>query len=441
MSDLKQFDRGNCPEIYRITGVCDALQAPPKSSFLGRMTRILTLSVRVSVPVAILGLGIYAFSLFSIPVEEEKKDEKEAKLIRTNVTDLRVCDYSVTVHANGIVQPFNEVAFSAEVAGRVTQISPCFEVGSFFSRGDLLLEIDDQDYKTALDIAEASKLGAEATLDLATQELQRLEELLKSNNVSEAEVMQASANKKQAAASLQTAAAGVEQAKRDLARTKIHAPFDGRLRSKTVGLGQSIGAGTPLGIAFSVELAEVRLPVSSRELQFLNLPEDENQPAVEIELSDAISENSPDRWKAKIVRTEGTLDVNSLELFAIARIEDPFGLKTNKPTLRVGQPVEASIPGATLHGVVALPRSAVRQLDKIYLVDNQKLTLSTKTIEAVWSDEEYVIVRDTSIADGNSLSTTSLVYAPEGAKVEIIPDIELAAAADQTEQDKKAATN
>ncbi len=424
-----------------MTGVCDALQPPPKLSFLGQIARSLTLAVRVSVPIAILGLGIYSFSLFSIPVEEEKKEEKEAKLIRTNVTDLRVCDYSVTVHANGIVQPFNEVAFSAEVAGRVTRISPKFEVGSFFSCGDLLLEIDDQDYKTALEIAEASKLGAEATLELATQELQRLEELLKSNNVSEAEVMQASANKKQAAANLQTTTAGVEQAKRDLARTKIHAPFDGRLRTKTVGLGQSIGAGTSLGIAFSVELAEVRLPVSSRELQFLNLPEDENQPAVEIELSDAISENSPDRWKAKIVRTEGTLDVNSLELFAIARIEDPFGLKTNKATLRIGQPVEAAIPGATLQEVVALPRSAVRQLDKIYLVDNQKLTISTKTIEAVWADEEHVIVRDTSIADGNSLSTTSLVYAPEGAKVEIIPDIELAAAADQTEQDKKASTN
>ena len=52
MSDLVQFDRGNCPEIYRITGVSDALQAPPKLSFFGQIARILTLSVRVCVPVA-----------------------------------------------------------------------------------------------------------------------------------------------------------------------------------------------------------------------------------------------------------------------------------------------------------------------------------------------------------------------------------------------------
>ncbi|MEM7558372.1 MAG: hypothetical protein AAF394_04560, partial [Planctomycetota bacterium] len=133
------------------------------------------MSIRVIVPIAILGLGAYAFSRFSIPVEEEAKEEKEAKLIRTNVTDLKVCDYDVFIHANGIVQPFNEVAFSAEVAGRVTHISPRFEVGSFFSQGDLLLEIDDQDFKTSLAIAEASKLGTEAALDLAAQELQRLE--------------------------------------------------------------------------------------------------------------------------------------------------------------------------------------------------------------------------------------------------------------------------
>ena len=58
-----------------------------------------------------------------------------------------------------------------------------------------------------------------------------------------------------------------------------------------------------------------------------------------------------------------------------------------------------------------------------------------KTIDPIWSDEDYVIVRDPLLHRGNFLSTTHLVYAPDGAKVEIIPDVELTASADQASTD------
>ena len=141
-------------------------------------------------------------------------------------------------------------------------------------------------------------------------------------------------------------------------------------------------------------------------------------------MRDAVSEASETVWNAKIVRTEGALDRDSLELFAIARVEDPFGRKSGHPPLRIGQPVAASISGKVLQNVVALPRGAVRQLDQICLVDETELTLTTMTIVPLWSDEQYVIVRDPLIEDGAWLSTTRLVHAPDGAKVEIIPDIE-----------------
>ncbi|MEM7474231.1 MAG: efflux RND transporter periplasmic adaptor subunit [Planctomycetota bacterium] len=409
-------------------------------SFTSKLLHGIGILCRVLIPCGILALGGYAYLVLSVEVGEEKKEDEKKNLIRTNVEELHITDFDIVIETNGIIQPVNEVAFSAEVSGRVTSISPQFEVGSFFSHGDLLIEIDDSDYRTALAIVEARKLGAEAALELAKQDYERLEQLLKSNNVSEAEVMQAAATRKQASATLETAIADVEQAERDLERTKIYAPFDGRLRAKSIGLGQSISAGTPLGIAFSVELAEVRLPVSGKELKFLDLPERENDPALVIRLRDGINEESEHEWSAKIVRTEGTLDANSLELFAIARIKDPFGLKSGKAPLRIGQPIKAEIPGDSLSNVIAIPRASVRQLDQIYLVNSEELTISSRTIDAVWSDENHVIVRDLSIADGNLLSTTSLVYAPEGAKVEIIPDIELAAS-ESSQSDNATVTN
>ena len=183
--------------------------------------------------------------------------------------------------------------------------------------------------------------------------------------------------------------------------------------------------GSTLGVVFAVDFAEVRLPIAGRELQFIDLPELADDSPVEVELRNAINEASETVWKAKIIRTEGVLDEDSLELFAIARVDDPFGRKTGHPPLRIGQPVVGSIVGNVLTDVVALPRVAVRQLDQVFLVDKSELTLMAKTIFPIWSDEGYVIVRDPSIPDGALLATTHLVYAPNGAKVEIIPSIHL----------------
>jgi RND family efflux transporter MFP subunit len=327
---------------------------------------------------------------------------------------------------------------NAEVSGQIINISPAFEAGSYFSKGDVLVELDARDYKTTVAVTEARLLGAWSALKLATQNLERSTTLFRSNYGSEAAVNQAIANHEQASAELDAAAAQVEQAKRDLERTKIQAPFDGRVRQKSVGLGQSVGPGTTLGVVFAIDFAEVRLPIKARELPYLDLPELPDDSPVEVELRDAISNTSETVWKAMIVRTEGALDEDSLELIAIARVDDPFGRKSGHPPLRIGQPVIGSIAGRVLDNVVAFPRGAVRQLDQVFFVDKTELTLFSKTIVPIWSDEEYVIVRDPLIADGALLSTTSLVYAPNGAKVEIIPDIEITNATAITNTTNKA---
>lgn len=389
-----------------------------------RLTGLFGVLARSALPICILAAGTGAYSILSNEPEKPKSPPVEKQDLRTKVTELRITDYPVVIKTHGIVQAHNEVSISAEVPGLITHVSPSFEVGSYFSEGEILVELDAQDYTTALALAEAQLLGARAALQLARQVHEQNLKLVAKDVVSETEVSQTSAALAQAEAQLDSATAGVEQAQRNLERTKIRAPFDGRVRQKAIGLGQSVGLGTPLGVVFAVDFAEVRLPIAGRELQFLDLPELAGDRPVEVTLRDAVGEASSTIWKAKIVRTEGALDADSLELFAIARIDDPFGLKSGEPPLRIGQPVEGSIVGKTLTGVAALPRAAVRQLDKVYLVDQTELTLSSKTIEPIWSDEEHVFVRDASIRDGSWLSTTHLVYAPDGAKVEIIPEVE-----------------
>jgi RND family efflux transporter MFP subunit len=396
---------------------------PPTPSSAPGPPTLLSRLGRLTVPALVLAAGVVAYLILSAEPEKAKNSPGVTQPIRTRVQELQVRDYPVAIKTHGVVRPCDEVTLSAQVSGLITRTSPAFEAGAFFAEGETLVELDANDYRIAVAVAEARLLGAKAALQLATLDHERNLKLFRDKLISDAAADQTSAVRAQAAAEVDSAIAQVERAKRDLDRTKIRAPFDGRVRHKAVGLGQSVGPGTPLGVVFAVDFAEVRLPIAGRELQFLKLPEKLDDPHVDVELRDAVGGASGTVWKAKIVRTDGALDDNSLELFAIARVDDPFGLKSGNPPLRIGQPVTAFIAGRLLTNVVALPRMGVRQLDQIILIDKQDLTLTPKTIIPLWADEEHVVVRDPAIHDGVLLSTTQLVYAPAGSKVEIIPDI------------------
>src|SRR5690606_28700860 len=121
----------------------------------------------------------------------------------------------------GVVQAHNQVTLSAEITGVVTHVSPSFEVGAYFAEGELLVEIDPQNYETAVSMAESRLLAAHSALDLAKLNEERKLRLIKSNAVSQAEVDEASANREQAEADVELAAAQLEQAKLDLRRTKV----------------------------------------------------------------------------------------------------------------------------------------------------------------------------------------------------------------------------
>ena len=416
-----------------------------QSSAGGGLTRILGVLLRIALPVVCLVAGAYAFQHLSVAVEKEKEPPAEKKLIRTRVAELLSQDYPIIIKKNGIVQSHNQVTLSAEVIGKVLHVSPSFEVGSYFKAGEVLVELDARDYKTSLAMAEAQRDGATAALELAQLNYEQQSRLVARNAAPQADLNQALAARAQAESSLDSAKSQFDQAKRDLERTKILAPFDGRVRLKDIGLGQSVGTGTPLGTIFAVDFAEVRLPIAGPELQYVDLPEHAGDLPVSVELRDAINPESKTVWNARIVRTEGALDENSLELYAIARIDDPFGLKSGDPPLRIGQPVNGSIVGKVLEDVVAIPRTSIRQMDQVYLVDKTELTLSAKTIAPIWSDAQYVLIRDPKIPDGTLVSTTRIVYAPDGAKVEIIPEVDSATATVSTrmdsESDAKSATN
>lgn len=402
----------------------------------------LSILIRLLPPIIILAVGWFAYLTLSIEPEETKKVKGKPRPIRTQVVELVAQDYETKIITQGNVRPHDQITLNSEVTGKVVRISANFEDGAFFKAGEILVELDTADFEAAVANGEAqvARMTSGYALEKAEsdQARQNWEKLSPDLNENPDPLVLRIPQLKQAEANVKSAEAQLGRAQRDLERARIRAPFDGRVRQRAVGLGQAIRTNSSLGTIFASDYAEVRLPISAEDLPLLDLPERLGDLPVEVELRDTLNSANETTWRAQIIRTEGTLDASSLELFAIAKVNDPFGIISGKPPLRIGQPVTASVSGKVLQNVMVLPRLGVKRLNQIYIVHPTKLTLHNRTIDAIWSDQGNVLIRDPSIPDGSLLATTKLSYAPEGAKVEILPDLDLNDLAETTLADPKA---
>ena len=394
--------------------------SPSKANHVGVIAKIL----RVILPVILLATGWFVFNHWIKPEAREKRPPGIPQLPKTKVIELKVVDFEPQIESNGVVRSHNEITLTSQVGGRIVATHSQFEDGAYFEKDTVLVELDKADFKTTVASAKAQQAQAQAVL--AQEKTRSIQARLDWDDLGYEEepsdLVLRIPQLREAEARVEAATAQFEQALRGLDRCQIRAPFNGRVRRRLVGVSQTIGSGTNLGSIFAVDYAEVRLPIGASQMRFLDLPEEASDPPVDVVLRDALDESNDTEWKARIVRTEGALNEQSLDLFAIARIDDPFGRKSGLTPLRIGQPVTAKIPGRPLEKVVAIPREAVRQLSRISVVDQDTHIISKRFVSPLWQNDTHLIVRDESLADGTLLATAFLLYTPDGTKVEILPD-------------------
>ena len=390
--------------------------------------------LRYLLPLVVLGVGYLVYTKFSEKEEKKARVRFERPPIEAETILLARTDFRVILSSQGIVRPHNETALSSRVSGRIIKISPHFESGSFFEKDDILVELDPSDFQAAVSGAEARLARAEA--GLAQEEARAKQALLDWNDLGYTEpptdLVLRKPQLKEAKANVKAAQAELSDAERSLKRTKVIAPYAGRVKTRLVGLGQSVGPSTQLGDIFSTDFAEVRISLSARELPHVELPNNPDDPPIPVILTDSLSTENPQTWQGHIVRTEGVLDEKSRKLFVIARVDDPFGLNSESaaPPLRVGQPVSATLEGELIKNVFIIPRDTLRRPNEILLVEPEEMTLDRAVVTPIWTDTESLVVRD-GLTEGWHLITKRLANAPQGAKVTIV---------DPAEDDAKAAS-
>ena len=276
----------------------------------------------------------------------------------------------VVVRAQGTVEPRTENELVAEVGGRVVWISPALEGGGFFAADEPLARIEAADYEIALERARAALERAKSQRKLAEASLARSRALFAAGPASPAAHEQAESQAGVAAANQREAEAALRQAALELSRTELRVPFAGRVRERRVDAGQLVARGSALASVFAVDFAEVRLPIPSEELAFLDLPDPRAPggagPLVRLRGTFAGRAHT---WTGRVVRADGALDPRTRLAHVVARVDDPYGLASGEPPLALGLFVEAEIEGREVAAAVRLPRDALRGDGEVVVVD------------------------------------------------------------------------
>jgi RND family efflux transporter MFP subunit len=351
---------------------------------------------------------------------ELKGEGQQAILVDAIPAEVRSLNFSV--QSQGSVLPRTETALIAEVSGKITSVSPDFIAGGFFRSGESLLEIDRSDYLTALKRAEASLASRQAKL---ADEKARSEQALKDwRNMGRAgepsDLVLRKPQLADALANVSAAEADVEKAQRDLERTHIKVPYDGLLKEKLVDIGQYVTPGTRLGVSFAIDTAEIRLPLSTDDVAYLDLPsatEVEVRPFPTVTLS-ARQAGKLHTWQAEIIRTEGVVDQTSRVIYAVAQVVDPYGVlgRSQQEELKVGTFVSAEIKGRAVENVVLLPRYAL-QNDNTVLVANDERRLEIRPVTVIRAEPRTVYISEG--VEAGELVVTTTLEAP-------VPGIQLA---------------
>ena len=378
----------------------------------------------------LIGAVLGARAILSTAPKAERR-EPAATRPSVEATVLSASSFPVVLDSRGTVRPGRRTALAPEVGGSVSALSDRFVTGGAFPAGEVLVQLDQRDYRIALTRARANLAQAEAALaeQRAQAETARADWRALGRRGEPSALTLREPQTAAALAGRDASEAEVQRARLDLARTRIVAPYDGRVLSREIDEGQFVARGAPLGVIYATDAVEVRLPLSVRQQAYLTLPTGSagantkgRAARVEITLDGAADTH---RWQGELLRAEG-VDPDTQQLNVVVRIARPFADPAHP--LRIGRHVRATITGRTLEDVFVIPRAALRGDGEVLVLEGGE-RLQRREVVLAWSDDEVAVV-STGLAAGDVLVMTPLASVADGTPVRATVDGKAPAAAD-----------
>ena len=355
-------------------------------------------------PIVLLLVGTFLV----ISVLRATKEEPEVLVIQekswpVSVVEAQYSDVQPTLSLFGEVITSRRSELRALVGGQVVQVGENFKEGAVVEKGELLLRIDDFEYKNA--VTEES-----AKLEVMSRDFERADELFKQGSISEQFRDNALLERTKQELVL-------SEAEKDLRDTELFAPFDGVINDVQATLGKQVSTfNDKIGEIIDIKNMEVRFSLS--KAQYGRLLEDTDKIlGRKIKMSwtvgdrDLVFDASVSRVGAEIKSNTGGVNI-----FATILIENP-----DESPLRPGAFVRLKMPDKSYKAILSIPETALYEDEYIFIVNDQRL--KKIMVQIIGYDESKVLVKplyDSQIKNGDFVVINQLREAGENVKVDII---------------------
>jgi RND family efflux transporter MFP subunit len=288
---------------------------------------------------AMCGIAWYLVQLR--PEPKAREIVKKIPFVEVVVVSKQSLRSSIQTH--GIVRPRTQTTLIAEVSGIIEDVAPfrgdgesssgkiespaSFRAGGFFRKDDLLLKIEDVDLQ-------ASVAEAKANLSRAKLQLVQEQEFAKQAKIEWGDRDWSKAPKLvkripqtlKAEAEAEAAEAKLKQAKHNLARAQVQAPFDGRILLTMADIGQRVGGGAASALAevYALDSAEIDLSLSRSEMNFLGFSDGSRFQDVKKIETEVLDRSGQVAYKGILERSEGVVDQQTRLNKLVARVDNCF---------------------------------------------------------------------------------------------------------------------
>lgn len=386
---------------------------PPKKSWQQRMAA-------VGVILFLLAVGI-SISLYLVRTKPQAKRKPPAKM-QALVTTMSVAPITtnVRVKALGNIVPAQEIILQARVSGRTVYLHPNLVPGGTVKKDELLVKLDDTDYKLALQNKQTALARAKADLRIeegnqlvAEQEWQVIKRQSEDIDASTIDLALRKPQLEKAKAAVAAAQAEVEQAVVDLERTRIKAPFNAVVRQKNIDLGSQVSSQSAIAVLAGIDAfwAEISVPVA--KLAWIEMPHARKRGS-EVRV---YADGAPP-YKGKIVNLLPDLDPDGLMARLLIAVPDPMGLKDNGKSLLLGSFVRVEIIGKKIKNVFQIPRASLKENDTVLLAA-EKGTLHIQPVSVRWKNTDLVFI-DQGLKVGDRVIVSNLATPIEGMPLQLV---------------------
>jgi RND family efflux transporter MFP subunit len=381
-----------------------------------RKSKIVPLLLQLFFSLVVLGCGAAVATYYLKTAPQAKPRKRAPSPLTVQVESVKYASHQVMINAMGTIVPAQEITLNSQVKGEVVAISEHLIPGGFIDKGEPLLTIDPTDYKLILlqQSSDVAKVESDLALEMGNQLIARKEFEILGENTSEGEkrliLRQPQLDHKKAA--LKGAQARLKQAELDLARTRIDAPFNTVILSRSVNIGSQISATTPLAHLAGTDEFWLKLSVPLEQLRWIDIPGNKSSNGSngsEVKITVHENRSSAAIRMGRVVRLAPDLEEQGRMAVLYVSIKDPLCRLTensHKPRLLIGSYVNAEIKGIQLKSAVAVKRRYIHNADTLWLLSEND-TLTPRKIDITFKNRDYVFL-SSGLQDGEKIITSPL---------------------------------